>query len=65
MTTSVSATKREMKKQFVLERLLAAGVTHSQSGESVYELSYEELKYELVLLAFREIDAECGSQAWF
>lgn len=64
MTTSVSATKREMKKQFVLERLLAAGVTHSQSGVSVYELDYEDLKFELVIQEFRNIDSECGSQAW-
>lgn len=65
MTTSASATKGEMKKQFVLDRLLAAGVTHSQSGVSVYELDYEELKYEWVLLAFREIDADSGEAAWF
>lgn len=63
MTTAyVSA---EMKKNFVLERLLAAGVTHSQQGDSVRELDYEELKYELVLQAFREIDTENESNLWF
>ncbi len=61
-TTYVSA---EMKKNFVLERLIAAGVMYSQQGVSVHELDYETLKYELVLLAFREIDVEHHENKWF
>ena len=61
-TTYVSA---EMKNNFVLERLLAAVVTHSQQGVSVRELEYEDMKYELVLLSFREIDTENENNEWF
>jgi len=66
MTTSTASKATvEMKKNFVLERLLAAGITHSQLGEDIRNLDYEELKYELVLQSFREIDTECGANAWF
>ena len=61
-TTHVSA---EMKKNFVLERLIAAGVMYSQQGVDIRELDYEPLKYELVLQAFREIDVECDENKWF
>jgi len=63
MTASTATT--EMKKNFVLERLLAAGVTESQQGVDIRNLDYEDLKYEWVLQSFREIDTECGENAWF
>lgn len=56
---------KEMKRNFVLERLLEKGVTKSQQGVPVHELDYVELKYELVLLSFREIDVEKGENNWF
>lgn len=56
---------QEMKQKFVIERLLAAGITHSRSGKSIYELDYDRLKEELVLAAFREIDTETSSNGWF
>lgn len=55
----------EMKKKFVLERLIAAGVSVGQSGRSVHEMDYVELKYELVLQAFREVDVMNGENKWF
>lgn len=57
--------QEKLKREFVLERLLEKGVTKSQQGISIYSLDYEELKYELVLSAYREIDAECDSGRWF
>jgi hypothetical protein len=57
--------QKNLKKEFVLERLLASGITKSQTGKSIHELSYEELKYELVLTAFREIDTNSDSGKWF
>jgi hypothetical protein len=57
--------QKNMKREFVLERLLASGITKSQTGKSIQELSYDELKYELVLSAFREIDTNSDSGKWF
>jgi hypothetical protein len=57
--------QKNLKKEFVLERLLAAGVTKSQSGKSIYDCDYSELKYELVLASFKEIDRDNDSGKWF
>jgi hypothetical protein len=57
--------QKNMKREFVLERLLAMDITKSQTGKSIYDCNYEELKYELVLTAFREIDTNCDSGKWF
>lgn len=56
---------QEMKRNFVLDKLMEKGITHSQDGTSIEKLDYETLKYELVLSAFREIDAENGEEKWF
>lgn len=57
--------EQEMKRQFILDRLKKLGVTHSQDGIPIHDLSYEELKYELVLAEFRQIDIETEAQKWF
>ena len=57
--------QKQMKHEFVLERLLELGVTHSQQGQPIQELAYEDLKYELVLASFRQIDVEKESGRWF
>ena len=57
--------QKKMKREFVLERLLALGVTKSQTGKSIMDCDYEELKYELVLASFREIDTESDSNRWY
>jgi hypothetical protein len=57
--------QQEMKRKFVIEKLLEQGITHSKGGTSIEDLSYDDLKYELVLAAFREIDAEKDEQKWF
>ncbi len=55
----------DMKRNFVLSRLLEKGVTESQQGVDIRLLDYDELKYELVLQAFREIDVEKEENKWF
>jgi hypothetical protein len=55
----------ELKKKFVLDKLKEKGITHSQTGTSIEKLDYDELKYLLVLQAFKEIDAENGDNSWF
>jgi hypothetical protein len=56
---------QEMKRNFVIDKLREQGITHTQDGTSIYELSYDDLKYELVKAAFREIDVEKDENAWF
>lgn len=58
-------TNEQAKINFVLEELKKLGVTTSQSGTSITDCNYEELKYELVLASFREIDAEVDANRWF
>lgn len=55
----------EAKKQFVLEELQKLGVNTAQSGISIADCNYDELKYELVLASFREIDVETADGKWF
>jgi hypothetical protein len=55
----------ELKRKIVLENLLKLGVYTSQDGKSVYDLSYDDLKYELVLASFREIDRQNDEGKWF
>ena len=55
----------EAKRQFVLSELNKLGVTHSENGVSIEKLSYDELKYELVLASFREIDVMTDANRWF
>jgi hypothetical protein len=57
--------QNNLKRKFILERLLEKGIMKSQQGEEIHTLGYEELKYELVLAAFREIDAENDNNKWF
>jgi hypothetical protein len=57
--------QQNMKRQFVLEKLKEKGITHSQNGTSIEQLDYEELKYELVLAAFKEIDVVKDENRWF
>ncbi|PAD67308.1 hypothetical protein CHH83_19675 [Bacillus sp. 7586-K] len=58
-------TNEQAKRNFVLEELRRLGVTTAQSGTSITECNYDELKYELVLASFREIDSEVDSNKWF
>ena len=60
-----SVMKEQMKRNFVLEKLKEQGITHTKDGTSIEELNYDSLKYELVLSAFREIDADKDDNNWF
>lgn len=55
----------EQKKQFLIDRLHKRNIFNTQSGKSLYEADYEELKYELVLSEFREIDISADAGRWF
>lgn len=62
MTTASPAATRE---QFLVDEIHALGVTHTSSGVDIRTLSYERLQEELILAAFRKIDAECDANRWF
>jgi hypothetical protein len=55
----------EMKRNHIIQELLSKGVKENQQGKSVYDMDYDELKSELVLQAFREIDVENDNNKWF
>ncbi len=53
------------KRKFLIERLTEKKIFKAQSGISIYDLDYEELKYELVLASFRDIESEKDDNKWF
>jgi hypothetical protein len=60
-----SKLKDNMKRNFVLDQLKAKGITHSQDGTNIEDLTYDDLKYELVIATFKEIDVESSENKWF
>ncbi|MEH6988145.1 hypothetical protein V7021_09845 [Cytobacillus firmus] len=40
-------------------------ISKAQSGKRIHDCDYEELKYELVLASFREINTEGTQNNWF
>jgi hypothetical protein len=57
--------QKQMKRDMVLERLLELGVTTSQTGKSIHELSYDELKTLWVLAEMRQVDIDHPEHVWF
>ncbi|MCM3395939.1 hypothetical protein [Cytobacillus oceanisediminis] len=55
----------QQKRNILIKRLSELNISKAQSGKSIDECDYEELKYELVLASFREIDAEAAQNNWF
>jgi hypothetical protein len=57
--------KKNMKHQMVLDRLIELGITQNQSGVSVHELDYDQLKMVWVLAEMKQVDIDCPSHRWF
>lgn len=55
---------QNMKHDMVLERLKELGVLQTQLGQSIYDLDYDNLLYELVLAELKNVDVESRKQ-WF
>lgn len=55
----------QQKKNILIKRLAELHISKAQSGKSIHDCGYEELKYELVLASFREIDAETSANTWY
>jgi hypothetical protein len=57
--------QKQIKQEMVLERLLELGVTKSQTGKSVHDLQYSELKTLWVLAEMRQVDIDHPDHTWF
>ena len=57
--------QEKKKQEIVLKRLQELGVRESQQGQSIHDLDYEELKYELVLAEIRAVDVSSSENKWF
>ncbi len=55
----------EAKRKFFIDQLLEKGWTHTRDGIPVHELPYDELRAEVTLMSFRDIDTESAESAWF
>ena len=55
----------ELKRNMILDRLKALGVTQNQIGQSIHQLEYDELKTVLVLAEMRQVDIEHPDHKWF
>jgi nucleosome binding factor SPN SPT16 subunit len=53
------------RKEFLIKELRLLGVTTSQNGTSLEELSFEELNYEFIQALFIKIDIERDENRWF
>lgn len=58
-------TSEQVERGFVLEELARLGVTTTQRGTSLTNCNYDELKFELVLASFREINIHADENKWF
>jgi hypothetical protein len=56
---------QEMKRNFLISKLKEKGIYKDELGTSIEDLEYEDLKYLLVLEAFKEIDVENDQNKWF
>jgi len=56
---------QEMKRNMIIERLQALGVTKNQIGQSIHVLEYDELKTILVLAEMHRVDIEHPDHKWF
>jgi hypothetical protein len=58
-------TVMEAKRKYLIEELTKMNVTQSRDGKRLSDLSYDDLKEELVLATFRYIDSQNEAGKWF
>jgi hypothetical protein len=59
------ATLPELKRNHIIERLLAKGIRETKDGTSIYELSYKDLRLQLSIARCLEIEVESSDNRWF
>jgi len=57
--------QKKMKRDMVIERLEALGVTTSQTGQSIHDMEYGDLKILWVLSEMRQVDIDHPDHKWF
>lgn len=55
----------EQKRIFLIQELQKMNVTQSQEGRDLSDLSYDELKYEVVIASFRQIEIDHPNHKFF
>jgi hypothetical protein len=53
-----------MRQNFIQD-LLARGVTENKKGVNVYDLTYDELRHEVAMLEFKDINTDNDQNKWF
>lgn len=53
-----------LKKQFIMERMQARGITHVD-GLPLDQVDYEDLKRELAIHRCRAVDTDSDLNVWF
>jgi hypothetical protein len=53
-----------MRQNFIQD-LLAKGFTENKNGVSVYDLTYDELRHEVAMLEFKDINTDNDQNKWF
>jgi hypothetical protein len=59
------STLPDLKRNHIIERLLAKGIKETKDGTSIYELSYRELKLQLSIANCLEVEVESSDNKWF
>jgi hypothetical protein len=59
------STLPNLKRNHIVERLLAKGIKETKDGKSIYELSYRELKLQLSIARCLEVEMESSENKWF
>lgn len=56
---------KEVMRQNFIQDLLAKGFTENKNGVSVYDLTYDELRHEVAMLEFKDINTDNDQNKWF
>jgi hypothetical protein len=56
---------KEVMRQNFIQDLLAKGVTENKKGVNVYDLTYDELRHEVAMLEFKDINTDNDQNKWF
>ena len=55
----------EQKRKYLIQELQRMNVTQSSEGKDLNDLSYDDLKYEVVIASFRQIEIDNPEHKFF
>lgn len=53
------------KQENVMERLIEKGIKFARDGRKLNELTYKELRLELVFADFSDVNVDSADNSWF